>query len=417
MKASAIISAVEGVTSKWTKQRKREEREASARRNRMYVMTRRRAVSVKDAAWEIMRAAYLKASANDTLPAHARQIMYAARPHIQATADRDLGSRFDQYFTQQLLPEYIEENGCAWNVVYDARGHFREPHTDEEIPLGTLQVRNHLAGIRSYERPDLKFKLEEKKFPTLGPQHRYGAVLFIEKEGFMPLFEAVELGERYDLAIMSTKGMSVTASRRLVEELCSRHGIPLLLLHDFDKSGFSIAGTLQRSTRRYSFSRAFEIHDLGLRLEDVDGLETEEVNHNGSDEAVAANLRENGATDEEVEFLLSERVELNAFASDELVAFIEGKLDDIGIDKVIPDEDTLKEACHRARAMALINKQIDAIVEKATEEAKQVADLSDLPDRIRKLLDEDPALSWDAALARIVEEAETPKGLPAPPST
>ena len=60
----------------------------------------------------------------------------------------------------------------------------------------------------------------------------------------MPLFEAVKLGERYDLAIMSTKGMSVTASRRLVEELCGQHGIPLLLLHDFDKSGFSIAGTL-----------------------------------------------------------------------------------------------------------------------------------------------------------------------------
>ena len=52
----------------------------------------------------------------------------------------------------------------------------------------------------------------------------------------MPLFEAVKLAERYDLAIMSTKGMSVTASRQLVEELCARHDIPLLLLHDFDKS-------------------------------------------------------------------------------------------------------------------------------------------------------------------------------------
>ena len=48
--------------------------------------------------------------------------------------------RFDQYFTQQLLPEYIEEKGVAWNVVYDARGHFLEPHTEHEVPLGTLQV-------------------------------------------------------------------------------------------------------------------------------------------------------------------------------------------------------------------------------------------------------------------------------------
>ncbi len=192
--------------------------------------------------------------------------MYAARPHIQTTADRDLGARFDQYFTQQLLPEYIEAHGVVWNVVYDARGHFHEPHTEEEIALGTLQVRNYLNGIRAYEIPELEFKLSEKHFPTCGPRHRYGAVLFIEKEGFMPLFEEVKLAERYDIAIMSTKGMSVTASRRLVEELCARHKIPLLLLHDFDKSGFSIAGTLQRDTRRYAFSSSFEIHDLGLRL-------------------------------------------------------------------------------------------------------------------------------------------------------
>ena len=112
MKAAAIIGAVEGVTKKWAKQRKREEREASARRNRRNVMARRPTPSsVREAAWQIMETAYLKASANGTLPAHARQIMYAARPHIQATADRDLGARFDQYFTQQLLPEYIEEDG------------------------------------------------------------------------------------------------------------------------------------------------------------------------------------------------------------------------------------------------------------------------------------------------------------------
>ena len=58
----------------------------------------------------------MKASANGTLPANARQIMYAARPYIQANADRPLGSRFDQYFTQTLLPDYIEETrrrlGC-----------------------------------------------------------------------------------------------------------------------------------------------------------------------------------------------------------------------------------------------------------------------------------------------------------------
>ena len=74
-------------------------------------------MTVKDAAWTIMEAAYLKASANGTLPAHARQIMYAARPYVQETATRELGSRFDQYFTQTLLPEYIEAERVVWNVV------------------------------------------------------------------------------------------------------------------------------------------------------------------------------------------------------------------------------------------------------------------------------------------------------------
>ena len=93
MKSAAIIDAVEGVTKKWTQQRKREEKERSALQNRHYAMTRYRHVSIKDAAWQIMATAYKKASANGTLPAHARQVMYAARAYIQRTADRNLGDK------------------------------------------------------------------------------------------------------------------------------------------------------------------------------------------------------------------------------------------------------------------------------------------------------------------------------------
>ena len=35
--------------------------------------------------------------------------------------------------------------------------------------------------------------------------------------------------------------------------MCERY-VPLLVLHDFDKAGFSILSTLRRNTRRYSFS-------------------------------------------------------------------------------------------------------------------------------------------------------------------
>ena len=69
MKRDAIIGAVQSVTKKWAKQRKKEEREASASLNRRYAMTRIYRVTVKDAAWEIMEEAYLKASANGIDPA------------------------------------------------------------------------------------------------------------------------------------------------------------------------------------------------------------------------------------------------------------------------------------------------------------------------------------------------------------
>ena len=79
-------------------------------------------------------------------------------------------------------------------------------------------------------------------------------MLFIEKEGFDDLFDAVQLRERYDLAIMSTKGMSVTAARELVDGY-GQAGIPVFVLHDFDKSGLSIAHTLGTSSRRYTFQQ------------------------------------------------------------------------------------------------------------------------------------------------------------------
>jgi hypothetical protein len=90
-------------------------------------------------------------------------------------------------------------------------------------------------------------------------------LLYIEKEGFLPLFDAVHL-VRHDLAILSNKGMSVTASRELADTLCALYDIPLLVFHDFDKAGFSIFGTLQKNTRRYSFRNPIKIIDMSMRL-------------------------------------------------------------------------------------------------------------------------------------------------------
>ena len=84
--------------------------------------------------------------------------------------------------------------------------------------IGTFEVRNYLQR-RGAKKTELGGLREESQFPTYGPENRYRAILFIEKEGFDPLLRAAQIAERFDIAIMSTKGMSVTAARRLLDQL------------------------------------------------------------------------------------------------------------------------------------------------------------------------------------------------------
>jgi hypothetical protein len=136
----AIAAAVTKTTAPWAKQRKSEERDRSNLSRRRERLMRYREISVKDAAYAVMEKAYLVASANGTLPAAARQVMYAARPTIQSETGKALN---DVYFTQKLLPDYIADYGVEWNVVFDDRGHFTEPHTEHQIGVGTLSVREY----------------------------------------------------------------------------------------------------------------------------------------------------------------------------------------------------------------------------------------------------------------------------------
>jgi hypothetical protein len=230
---SAIVTALESVTGKWAKQRKAEERDHRRRlRQRAQLIDKPERISTKQAAWEVMRAAYLKASDNGQLPAKPRQIMYAARPAILDITGKD--TLDDGYFTQTLLPDYIEEHAeeCAdWDIVWDARGTFTEPHTGREVPLGTLEVREYL-GLRATGAPSITVSTSSD-YDTQGPEHRFDTILFVEKEGFAPLFNAVHLAQRYDLGVMSTKGMSVTAARMLLDRLSDRGLKRILVLHDF----------------------------------------------------------------------------------------------------------------------------------------------------------------------------------------
>ena len=404
-----IVDALSTVTRRWTKVRKAEERQASASMNRHARLTRSRRVSLKDAAYEVMKEAYLKASANDTLPAHARQIMYQARGYIQERTGRPLD---DAYFTQTLLPEYMSDHRVDWDVVSDARGHFHEPHTSCSFGLGTLAVRDYLEQMRDPELSEIA--LHPPSVITHGPRGRFGAVLFIEKEGFKPLFESVELARRYDLALMSTKGQSVVAARQQVDDMCGNYQVPLLVLHDFDKDGFSIISMLRTSNHRYTYQRQIDVIDLGLRLSDVDAMglreEAETVySGKGKDEdarranekARRANMIKNGATPEEAEFLLNKRVELNAMPSDVFIKWLEAKLKKHGVRKIVPDANMLGNTWRRTVEAGLVAQKLPELIAEAEKEVGALPVPKDLARRVKKYLRQHPEAAWDHAVAAI----------------
>ncbi len=255
--------------------------------------------------------------------------------------------------------------------------------------------------------------------------NRYGAILFIEKQGFAPLFEQMRLAERYDISVMSTKGMSVTASRSLVDTICATcaaQQIPLLVLRDFDKAGFSIVDTLRRDTRRFRFANPVKVIDLGLRLSDVEAhqLKGEDVHYkkgkkNGGGDP-RPNLRTNGATNAEVEYLCSygdqwygyrgKRVELNEFSPKALVGWIEKKLHDNGIKKVIPESDVLEIAFRRAAHIVYLNDGIRTVTDSAIKFAEGARVPKGLRKSILSHLKENPADSWDQAVAAQVRKLD-----------
>ena len=404
--ADAIGRALDSVTGAWAKQRKAEERDHSRRMRRAeQIVQKPKRVTTKEAASEVMREAYMKASDGGTLPTKPRQIMYAARPDILALTGKD--TLDDAYFTQTLLPDFIQEHTeeCAsWDIVWDARGNFSEPHTGKDVPLGTLEVRQYLNGAAVNYVPAPASISMSSRYPTEGPRNCFDTVLFIEKEGFGPLFKSVRLAERFDLAIMSTKGMSVTAARLLLDRLSKRDLKRILVLHDFDVSGFSIFGTLGTSGRRYRFTNDVPVIDLGLRLAHVEemDLQSEPVMVAGDWEKRAVTLKQHGATAEEIKFLRNKRVEINAMTSRQLVDFIEAQMAAHGVAKVIPDDAVLDRHARHLIEQRLAHDAFERLRTDFADQAKTMTLPADLRDQLTAELTRWPQNSWDISLSTLI---------------
>ena len=374
---------------------------------------------IKAAAYEFMAYAYNLVSDNGKLPANARQIMYQARPRVLEATNGKCWKDAN-YFTQTLLPEYQSEHPeetADWDVTYDARGHFAEPHVRHKLGIGTLEVRSY---IKSWAAVTDALKMDiDKLYSTSGPKNRFNFALFIEKEGFDPLLNRSEIAKKYDLATFSSKGQSQVATRQLLDAL-SQKGVTILVAHDFDTCGLSITHNLFHDTPRYKFTVEPNVIDIGLRLTDVKrmNLQSEPVDFAQMKNPGEKLLDYDDVTQEEIDFLiekqvneklwLGKRVELNAMTSLEFITWLEAKLKEHGVKKVIPDQQTLGAAWQRANHVSRIEDAIEEI-EEELDSADPIPMPKDLAARVRKLLRQEPELSWDEALIRIADK-EREKG-------
>jgi hypothetical protein len=207
--------------------------------------------------------------------------------------------------------------------------------------------------------------------------------------------------------------MSVTAARKLVDEL-SAVGVTILIAHDFDIAGLSIAHWLWHDNECYTFEHKPRVIDLGLRLADVKelALQSEEQIHEQKTDPIKKFLdwHDDAVIEEEADFLRGEyshdkggwvgqRVELNAMTSQQFIDWLEKKLKQVGVKKVAPDKKTLAAAWQRAVAIGKARKAIEEEVKN-----KPVAVPTGLEKKLRGTLKRNPTLSWDEAAALIARE-------------
>jgi hypothetical protein len=362
-----------------------------------------------------MEAAYNKASSNGKYFANARQIMYAARPAILEETGEQLKSA---YFTQTLLKDYLEEFDPPWKVVWDARGHLIEPHTDKAVGLGGSEVLKYQkAWIKDVvmDRPEIYEQIQ-----TVGPANRFNSVLFIEKEGFTEILKDAKFPERYSMALMSTKGIPVAAACDLIEAFVPEN-VKVFVLHDFDLSGFKILRTLREGTR---LSVGSDVIDLGLRMADIEGLDSEPVQYKQEIDPRDYLEYDCGATPEEIAFLVKDsrygyyegrRVEINAMTSEQLLTWLDRKFAEHGIKKFVPDVGAIATAYKRA---VLLQRIAEKIEEFASEiESEEIDQPESLYLDVAKEMENGNIKSWDEAVWKLtrIERILMERGKPCEP--
>jgi hypothetical protein len=354
----------------------------------------------KEITFHHMQSAIDKASGQGHYRFSQRQLYYAMRPHIMAALDK----QSDYTYFCRLLTEYENEYGDIRNLYRDPRGVLYHPHLGEEIPLGTIAVQN-------YERPKWTFN----------------KILYSEKEGFFPILKDAKFPERYDCALLTSKGYASRAVKDLFDLLGDTdEEILFFCIHDADAAGTMIYQTLQEETISRP-GRRVKIINLGLNPWDAldMGLEVETFDSKGN-KAVARHIKDKGSDGLDTSqyyswesWLQKNRVELNAMTTPVFIAWLEYQLKEYDNGKVIPHNEII-EAQLRKNAQAKIRQRVmdDILCENGFEQRVDAAMVKAAPlieeqteyldGKVKDALSDRPEEHWtqpvDRLAGKIAEE-------------
>ncbi len=256
----------------------------------------------------------------------ARQIFYTLRNIINIQYGKDLiQSDYRITFSQKVCTEFIEKHPeLEDRILFERRGYFYNPVLGKELPLGTIDVIDHINSIQQN-----RIYQETETIYSIPDELQFNHVLFIEKQGFNIILKESGLLNRLNLGIMSTQGFATRAVKRLMKHFINK-GIKVYVLHDCDIAGYLISDKFKSGSD--TFREELDVVRIGLTLEDVDRMNkreyVEEVTYQNSYKDSL-----NILTPEEEEFFVKDirkniyrRVELNTLTSPELISFIESRI-------------------------------------------------------------------------------------------
>lgn len=211
------------------------------------------------------------------------------------------------------------------------------------------------------------------------------------------------------MAMASSKGLPLVAARALIDHLAGAvDDFKLYVLADFDVNGCELADSLVTDRERYQFANSVDTTKLGVTWEQAQEshqqMKSEPVDFEKQNTRVsyAETLAGYGIEEAAIDFLLGRhwdefteqpmRVELNPFTSRELLDLIEQGVSGA---KVVPKD------LQDLYAEASVRKRVAEYEQKLREEATPRPPYG-LRDTIAEMLEEDPRLSWDEALASLV---------------